>query len=103
MGASLSGRGARCFGIGVSVFKISDKVVFREVEEKIVLINLETGYYYSLNEIGRFVFNAIRKGSQLPDILQDIKEAFEVPDKKVEDDLNFFIEELKKENILYSA
>ncbi|MDZ7859128.1 MAG: PqqD family protein [Candidatus Krumholzibacteriota bacterium] len=85
------------------MFRISDKVVFRKVEDKIVLINLETGYYYSLNEIGGFIFNSIRDGSDPSDILRDIKTDFDVSESKAEDDFNNFIEELKREAILYSA
>lgn len=85
------------------MFKISDKVVFRKVEDKVVLINLETGYYYSLNKMGGLIFNSIRDGRHHSDILNDIKREFDVSESKAEDDFNSFIEELKREAILYSA
>jgi len=85
------------------LFKISDKVVFRKVENKIVLINLENGYYYSLNKMGGFIFNSIRDGRHTSNILNDIKRDFDVSESKAEDDFNSFIEELKEEAILYSV
>ncbi len=82
------------------MYRVSDKVVFREIDEKIVLINLESGYYYSLNECGRFIFNLLRKNKNMPEVLEEIKIEFSVSSETANMDLEQFIEELERENII---
>ncbi len=82
------------------MYRVSDKVVFREIDEKIVLINLESGYYYSLNECGRFIFNLLRKNKNMPEVLEEIKIKFNVSSETANRDLEQFIEELERENII---
>ena len=85
---------------GRIMYRVSDKVVFREIDEKIVLINLESGYYYSLNECGRFIFNLLRKNKNMPEVLEEIKIEFSVSSETANMDLEQFIEELERENII---
>jgi hypothetical protein len=82
------------------MYKVSDKVVFREIDDKIVLINLESGYYYSLNECGRFIFNLLIKNKQIHEVLEEINSRFEVSMETAKSDLEQFIGELEKEKIL---
>lgn len=82
------------------MYRISDKVVFREIDEKIVLINLESGYYYSLNECGRFIFNLLKKKKNIPDVLEAITKNFKISSEAANRDLELFIEELERENII---
>jgi len=82
------------------LLKLSDKVVFREIDSMIVLINLETGYYYSLNEIGRFIFNRIYRGLNLEAILEGIIIDFQVSEDSAREDLDSFIRTLEEESIL---
>ena len=86
--------------MGWFMYKVSDKVVFREIDDRIVLINLESGYYYSLNECGRFIFNLLRKNKNMPEVLEAIKSKFKVSLETAKGDLEQFIEELEKEKII---
>jgi DNA polymerase III delta prime subunit len=81
-------------------FKVSDKVVFREIEDKIVLINLDTGFYYSLNELGRFIFNEILKKREIVNIVDEIQDTYEVPEEEAREDLQEFLQSLKAEKIV---
>jgi len=85
---------------GMSVFKVSDRVVYREIDDKIVLINLDSGFYYSLNEVGCFIFNRILKSKEVDDILDEIESSFEVSQREAREDLDAFVESLKREKII---
>jgi DNA-directed RNA polymerase delta subunit len=80
--------------------KVSDKVVFREIDDKIVLINLDTGFYYSLNEVGRLIFNEILKSKEVVDIVHEIRNAYEVPEREAREDLQEFLQSLRAEKII---
>jgi hypothetical protein len=82
------------------MLRINDKVVFREVDDKIILINLESGFYYSLNEIGCFIFKRILKNKNPCEILEEIKHSFDVSEEKADQDLGEFLDTLTRENIV---
>jgi len=82
------------------MFKVNNNIVFREVDDKIVLINLESGFYYSLNECGRFVFNLLCDHLDLTEIIDKITAKYDVTENKVTKDLEQFIGNLELENIV---
>jgi len=82
------------------MYSINSNIVFREVGDRVVLLNPETGYYYSLNEMGRIVFRNIVKKKEVDEILKLIMEKYVVSEEKVRDDITSFISKLAEENIL---
>lgn len=82
------------------MYRISDKVVFREIDDRIVLINLESGFYYSLNESGCFIFNLLRKNKDLPEVLDELRGKYGVSVETADKDLGQFIEALEREKII---
>ena len=85
------------------MFRVSDRVVYREIDDKIVLINLDSGFYYSLNEVGCFIFNRILKSKEVGDILDEIESSFEVSKGEAREDIEEFVESLKREKIILAA
>ena len=85
---------------GMSVFRVSDRVVYREIDDKIVLINLDSGFYYSLNEVGCFIFTRLLKSKEVDGILDEIESSFNVSQKEAREDFDGFVESLKKEKII---
>jgi len=85
------------------LFRVNERVVFREIDDRIVLINLDSGYYYSLNEVGCFIFNQILKNKGIDDILDEIEGHFEVSQGKAREDLEEFMGTLEKEQIIRAA
>ncbi len=88
---------------GKGVFRVSARVVYREIDDKIVLINLDSGFYYSLNEVGCFIFNRILKSKEVGDILDEIESSFEVSKGEAREDIEEFVESLKREKIVLAA
>lgn len=82
------------------MYSINDKVVFREVGENIVLINLNTGYYYSFNGLGSLIFNSLVKKMDIDQILREIVGNFDIAREGAEKDLKEFLDKLEKEDIL---
>lgn len=87
-------------GAGDMMFKINDKIVYKEIDDKMVLINLESGFYYSLNELGRFIFSLMLDKMDSPGIIAEIGNRYDISGSRAEQDLQMFIESLEKENIL---
>jgi hypothetical protein len=80
--------------------KVRDDVIAREVDGEAVLISLDSGFYYSLNKVGCFIFNQILKKGDFDDILGEIESRFEVAEGEAREDLEGFIESLEQEKIV---
>jgi hypothetical protein len=44
-------------------YKLSKEYVWKEVGDKIVVLHLDTGHYYSLNTTGSFIWKSIMGGN----------------------------------------
>lgn len=82
------------------MYSINRNVVYREVDDRIVLINLDSGYYYSLNEVGRLIFRCIVDKKDIDNIIDKILNEYEITREKARNDIDSFLSELTKENIL---
>jgi hypothetical protein len=70
-----------------SIVRISDDVVFRELEGEAVLLNLETGTYFGLDEVGSRIWQFIEQYGSLSTVLDEIEREFDVDRRVAERDL----------------
>jgi hypothetical protein len=66
---------------------VSDDAVFREIDGEAVVLNLETGMYYGLDEVGTCAWQAIAPSGTLRQGLSKILETFDVDRADGERDL----------------
>jgi hypothetical protein len=85
---------------GSSVLKVHEEIAFREVDGHLVVVHLQTGFYYSLNETATLIFRAIRQNKDIPDILKELCEKYDLPEDTARRDLDECIESLVDEQVL---
>ena len=83
-----------------SFFKKSEKIAWRVVEEDSVLLNLDTGYYYTLNEVGRFLWESIDGKKKLSAIHKEILDHYDVDPETAKSDILELIDNLLKEGLV---
>ena len=84
------------------MYSINRNVVFREIEDRIVFKNPDSGHYsININEIGRLILTNILNSKDNKHFLEEIIAKYEI--KKVRDDVNAFLTELEKENFLIKS
>jgi len=66
---------------------ISEDVLFRELDDEAVLLNLKTGVYFGLNPAGLRIWQLIAAGSSLHGVLETLNDEFEVNRDVLERDL----------------
>jgi hypothetical protein len=76
--------------------KIKADVVSRQVDNEEVILNLLSGTYFGLDEIGTQIWTLIKNKTPLSDIVEKISEEYEVPPKQAEGDLLKLIKSFKK-------
>ena len=63
--------------------------------EGLALLNLGTNEYFSLNEVGAFIWRVLQTPRARADIIRAVMEAFEVAEDACAADIDFLLEELK--------
>jgi hypothetical protein len=78
----------------VTPLAVKDSVVARSLGEEMVLLNLESGLYYSLNSLGVFVWPYIQQGATADAVAEAIVSEYEVDRDVAAADLNAFLGQL---------
>ncbi len=76
-------------------------VIYEVFEDEVVIINLGSGSYYSVDKVGAEVWRFIVNGAAVDEIVDSIREQYKnkgVVD--IEKAINQFVEELKREELI---
>ena len=82
-----------------SKVKPARDVLFKEIEGEAVLLNLNTGLYFGLNEAGTRIWKIAEKERRLDRVLQGLTEEFEIEPRACEKDLMALAQELLKHGL----
>jgi hypothetical protein len=81
-------------------FKISSEVVISEINNESVLLNLNTGIYFQVNEMGSFIISELKNYQNIAMLQEKITLGFDVSAEACKDDLENFLETLLEKNLL---
>ena len=81
------------------IIKKGEDTPWNVVDDEVVLLNLDTGHYYSLNESGRRIWELLDGNNSVPDVVRVICEEFDVEQKAAVKDVNTLLDELLKEGL----
>ena len=83
------------------IFKMIDDIVISEINDESVILNLKTGIYFQVNELGSYIVAQLNQYSTFESLNNKITEDFEVAPNKSEEDLLSFIKDLESKNLLH--
>tara|TARA_Y100001958_G_C21063846_1_gene425759 strand:- start:528 stop:803 length:276 start_codon:yes stop_codon:yes gene_type:complete len=83
------------------IFKIIDDIVISKINDESVILNLKTGIYFQVNELGSYIVTQLNQYSTFESLNNKITEDFEVAPNKSEEDLLSFIKDLESKNLLH--
>tara|TARA_B100001559_G_C15897279_1_gene348070 strand:+ start:66 stop:341 length:276 start_codon:yes stop_codon:yes gene_type:complete len=81
-------------------FKISPDVVISEINNESVIMNLNTGIYFQVNELGSFIISELKNYQNIAMLQEKIILSFDVSSEACKDDLENFLEILLEKNLL---
>jgi hypothetical protein len=82
-------------------FRVNQPQVIREsFESEVVIINLDTGNYYSLEKTGALIWDWIEQGATLDGIVAQLAERGTVPAAEMAAALKQFVSELERERLI---
>lgn len=80
--------------------KVPEQVVFRELESETVLLNLSTGFYYGLDDVGTRMWHALKEHATLEEAAFELLDEFEIDGEQLQRDLQSLAQELCDQGLL---
>ena len=83
-------------------FKRNSRVTWRVLEGDCILLHLDSGVYYTLNSVGRFLWESLDGKRSLSDIHEAMLDRYEADAERVKSDLLEILEDLVREDLVKS-
>ena len=71
-----------------------------DLDEEAVVLDVNSGIYYGLNEIGARVMDLLKEPISLGDIMNTMLEEYEVEREQLEHDLTAFLQVMKDQQLI---
>lgn len=84
----------------MSTFKIPDNVLFQEVDGEAVLLSLDEGCYYGLDELGTRIWKLIDQDLDRAQVVAAIVEEYDVEPDQARRDLDAFLSDLEQSGLI---
>lgn len=92
--------GAEFFlSLQTSVVRSPDQVS-GDLDGKVVLLSIENGEYYNMNEVGSRIWALLEKPMTVGALVEQLLAEFEVERSKCEEEVAAFLEQLRKDKLV---
>jgi hypothetical protein len=81
----------------------TDDVAAKVLDGEAVMINLSNGFYYSMGNVGAFVWERIEAGYRLDDIANALTQRYDVSAERARADLEQLVAQLLRENLVVAS
>lgn len=83
------------------MYKIDkDKIFWRKVEGDTVILNIDTGFYYTLDEVGSEIWDMVLDNQNEEQILSHILDKYDIDEEVVKKDVKIIVKNLEKEKLI---
>ena len=81
-------------------FQLPEEVLFREIGGEAVILNIKTGKYYGLNEMGARIWARLLEKGSLQAACQALLEEYDVSEAQLQADMLQLVEGLAEKGLL---
>lgn len=80
--------------------RVATDVISRKVGDEVVLLDLQRGVYFGLDEIGARVWTLLSSGNEPAEIVAALAREFEAPVETIDVDVRKLLGELRDEGLI---
>lgn len=80
--------------------KISDEVLFQEIEGECVLLNLSNEQYFGLDEVGTRFWHLLSEDEKIENALSNLQKEYNVDEKVLRNDLSNLIKQMQEQGLV---
>ena len=85
---------------GDEIFKVAENVVWQEIDDKLIVLNLDNGFYFTLNDTAKMIWHGFIQNMHAAKILDAIVDRYQVSRIQAGKDLDGIIELCVKESLI---
>jgi len=82
------------------MYRQVEHVEWQQFDDESILLNVETGIYFRLNEVGSFIWPLLDGRHSESEIIAAVLDAFQIDEKSARRDFREFVQRLEKEGLL---
>ena len=83
-----------------TIVKHADKVIWNRIDDDAIVLNLKTGYYYTLNSVGRDMWKLFDGEHTVRDIGMALCKEYDVDLQQIELDILALLRDCKNEHLI---
>ncbi len=83
-----------------SIIQRDSEVLVAEADQDLIMVNIASGHYYGLSDIGREIWNAIEHPKKISDLIDDLTTRYDVSSFSCEEQTLSFLNALLSEGLL---
>ncbi len=80
---------------------ITEGVLFQEVDGEAVILDMNKGIYFGLDEVGTQIWQHLQSSNQVQDAYNALLDDYDVSNNELRQELLTFIDQLVAHNLLY--
>lgn len=81
------------------MLKTKEEIIWRVVDDEALLLDTNSGYYFSMNDTATEIWCLLNEGKSIDDVAATISERYEIDSSSVKRDVEELIDNLNKEQI----
>ena len=81
-------------------YQLVDNVLFQKVMDETVILEPENGNYFTLDPVGTFMIENLQSGNNIEQVIQNVKNTYNVSASEVEADLQTLITKMLEQKLL---
>jgi hypothetical protein len=83
--------------------RLSPDVLYRDLEGQAVILDLSSGLYFGLNEVGTRIWTLMAEGRDISAIVQALVREFDADESTIERDVRDLVDVLRSRNLISST
>jgi len=80
-----------------------NRVVYKVVDKETIILDLNNGNYYSLNDSAAFIWESLSTGKNLDEIIGSMKKSFPAEENALKENTIHLLKKLEKINLIKKA
>ncbi|MDY6793198.1 MAG: PqqD family protein [Thermodesulfobacteriota bacterium] len=84
-------------------FKTTENIAWRNVNDEIVILNLKSGEYFTLNDVAQCIWKAITDEKSVEEIKVKIIDEYDVSHEKADREIEDFISSMIEQRLLHKT
>ena len=81
-------------------FRIPETTLHQDLGGEAILLDLRTGVYYSLDDLGSKIWGVLARGESLSRMEEEILSEYDVPEERLRHDVKEFLDDLAGKGLL---